>query len=80
MLGFQLKYKESTFTGTEFIGHGNGSVIELTLTTNQGTQSVVVAPAIACEITRVNIEDPQVDGGDIPQRPITSEPANLSTV
>ena len=79
MLGFQLKYKENTFIGTDFIGHGNGAVIELTATTAEGTQSLVVAPAVQCEITRVNIPDPpQEDEAAIPQVPITSQPVGPS--
>ena len=58
MLGFQLKYKGNSFIGTDFVGHGNGTVIELTKPGPEGrVESVIVAPAIACEITRVHIKE-----------------------
>ena len=67
MQGFKITYKGKTYEGTEFIGHGDGSIIELVAVTNKGSYSVLIAPAVLCEIERFIISSKE--NKDLEQKP-----------
>jgi hypothetical protein len=57
MQGFRVTYRGRIHDGTDFIGHGDGSIVELIGTTEEGVVSVLVAPAVLCDVTRIELKD-----------------------
>ena len=57
MQGFRVTYRGRIHDGTDFIGHGDGSIVEVIGTTEEGVVSVLVAPAVLCDITRIELKD-----------------------
>jgi hypothetical protein len=58
MQGFRVTFRGKIYDGTEFIGHGDGSIVELVGTTKEGVVSVLVAPAVLCDVTRIELKSP----------------------
>ena len=57
MQGFRVIYRGRIYDGTDFIGRGDGSIVELIGTTEEGVVSVLVAPAVLCDVTRIELKD-----------------------
>jgi hypothetical protein len=56
MQAFKVFYKGKLYVGTEFLSHGEGGVLELLRNDGENILSILVAPAVLCEIGRVNVE------------------------